>query len=73
MTSKPTISLDAFLPVYDENDNVWWTLDPGDHQNLFDEAIKQLAQAREREREARIEAFNAINANRLLQENCDAS
>lgn len=45
MTDTPqplTPSLDAFLVAYAADDNEWWRLDCGDHQNLFDEAIDRL-------------------------------
>lgn len=38
----PTPSLADFLQVYDEDDNVWWRLSCGHHQNLLDEALERL-------------------------------
>lgn len=38
----PTPSLADFRAVYDEDDNVWWRLDCGHHQNLLDEALARL-------------------------------
>ena len=32
-----------FLAKYQENDNEWWKLSSGDMQNLFEEAVEQLA------------------------------
>jgi hypothetical protein len=37
-----TPSLDDFRVVYDVDDNVWWLLDCGHHQNLLDEALARL-------------------------------
>jgi hypothetical protein len=31
-------SLANFRPRYEANDNVWWVIECGHHQNLFDEA-----------------------------------
>lgn len=38
----PTPSLDDFRTVYDVDDNVWWLLNCGHHQNLLDEALARL-------------------------------
>jgi len=40
--NEPTPSLAEFLPKYEADDNVWWTLACGDHMNLFDEAVGAL-------------------------------
>lgn len=33
------VKLAEFLEAYSENDNLWWTLDSGDMQNLFEQAV----------------------------------
>lgn len=38
MTIDPSPTLAEFLPRYKADDNEWWRLQCGDHQNLFDEA-----------------------------------
>lgn len=38
----PTPSLDEFLAAYDADDNEWWYLGSGHHQNLFDEAVERM-------------------------------
>jgi hypothetical protein len=38
----PTCSLDDFLPAYERDDNVWWMIECGHHQNLFDAAVERL-------------------------------
>ena len=35
------VQLDEFLAGYDENDNAWWTLEPGEMQNLFEQAVER--------------------------------
>ena len=42
MASEPSPTLAAFLPRYESDDNEWWRLSSGDHQNLFDEAVEAL-------------------------------
>jgi len=46
----PTAPLDDFLPAYTEDDNLWWRIGSGHHQNLFEEAIERMWDA-ERELE----------------------
>jgi hypothetical protein len=43
----PTAPLKAFRHAYDQDDNVWWMLSCGHHQNLLDEALGELDQAHE--------------------------
>lgn len=35
--ASPTLA--EFLPRYEKDDNEWWRLQSGDHQNLFEEAV----------------------------------
>lgn len=41
-TSPTTPRLAEFVPVYEQDDNAWWVLEAGHHQNLFDEAVELL-------------------------------
>jgi hypothetical protein len=43
--AEPTVALSEFLLRYRQDDNEWWRLDCGDHQNIFDEAIERLETA----------------------------
>jgi len=38
----PTAPLHEFLDAYRADENLWWKLPSGHHQNLFDEAIDTL-------------------------------
>lgn len=40
--NAPTGPLDEFADAYANNDNLWWYLACGHHQNLFEEAIDRL-------------------------------
>lgn len=40
----PTLA--EFLPVYADDDNAWWVLSGGDHMNLFDAAMDEVARLR---------------------------
>lgn len=40
--ARATPSLAEFLALYRADDNEWWRLSSGDHQNLFDEAVDRL-------------------------------
>ena len=35
--------LDDFLSAYKQNDNEWWLLGSGEHQNLFDAALSRIS------------------------------
>lgn len=37
----PTAPLDEFLVAYNQDDNLWWRIGCGHHQNLFDAAIER--------------------------------
>lgn len=39
---EPTIGLSEFLQKYEKDDNEWWRLPCGDHQNLFEEAVEEI-------------------------------
>lgn len=39
-----TAPLEAFLPAYEEDDNWWWEISCGHHQNLFEAAVERLAE-----------------------------
>jgi hypothetical protein len=39
---QPTAPLDEFCRVYDRDDNWWWAIGCGHHQNLFDAALDEL-------------------------------
>ena len=41
----PTAPLVEFLEAYAKDDNLWWALAPGHHQNLFGDACERLEQA----------------------------
>ena len=38
----PTAPLADFLPAYEDDDNLWWRLSGGHHQNLFEEAVERM-------------------------------
>lgn len=40
--SDPTPPLDDFLVAYENDANVWWRLQCGDHQNLFEDAVGRM-------------------------------
>lgn len=42
MADEPTPALANFLERYVEDDNEWWRLDAGHHQNLFDAAVSEM-------------------------------
>jgi hypothetical protein len=41
----PTAPLDAFVAEYEADDNIWWVIGCGHHQNLFDEAVERMLAA----------------------------
>lgn len=41
----PTPDLDTFLVAYALDDNHWWRLSCGHHQNLFEEAVARMERA----------------------------
>jgi hypothetical protein len=43
-----TPKLDDFLVEYEADDNVWWRLACGHHQNLFEEAVERMQAAERR-------------------------
>jgi len=52
---KQTPTLDEFNAMYDEDDNIWWRIACGHHQNLYEAAVEryQTAEAQiQRVREA---------------------
>lgn len=44
MSSQEEVTppLDEFLSRYAEDDNEWWRLSCGHHQNLFEEAVERI-------------------------------
>lgn len=46
----PTAPLDDFLRDYADNDNLWWYLDTGYMQNLFEAATEEIERLRGFER-----------------------
>ena len=38
----PTAPLADFLSAYEDDDNLWWRIACGHHQNLFDAAVKRF-------------------------------
>lgn len=43
--SAPTADLADFLLEYEKDDNIWWAIACGHHQNLFEEAVEALTSA----------------------------
>jgi len=41
-TMTPTARLDYFVPAYEKDNNLWWMIDKGHCQNLFEAAIDLL-------------------------------
>ena len=39
-----TPPLGEFVTEYERDDNVWWTISCGHHQNLFDAALERIAE-----------------------------
>ena len=50
MTDKWVITppLDEAIKLLEENRNLWWTLECGHHQNLFEDALDRIASLRAR-------------------------
>lgn len=67
---KMTESLDQFRTRYDADDNVWWTTDSGDQQNLFEEALARIDDLSYRLRAFKFmldrEAMKNIRANNVV-------
>lgn len=40
--NAPTPPLREFLSAYREDDNIWWMISCGHHQNLFEDAVEML-------------------------------
>ncbi len=36
------MTLSEFIATYDADENLWWTLDSGEHQRLFDIAVARI-------------------------------
>jgi hypothetical protein len=45
LDNGPTAPLDAFVAEYEADDNIWWVIGCGHHQNLFDEAVERMLAA----------------------------
>lgn len=43
--AAPTPALDEFLLAYSADDNWWWRVSCGHHQNLFEEAVDRMQAA----------------------------
>ena len=43
-----TPPLDDFLREYEQDDNCWWRMACGHHQNLFEEAVERMQAAERR-------------------------
>jgi hypothetical protein len=39
--TTPTAPLEDFLPEYEADDNLWWRIACGHHQNLFEAAVDE--------------------------------
>lgn len=39
-----TPPLDEFLAAYQQDDNIWWAIGCGHHQNLFEAACDRIAE-----------------------------
>ena len=48
------MTLDEFIKKYEINDNEFWILSSGEHQNLLDEAIEKIEKLEEENRLMRI-------------------
>lgn len=46
--SDATPDLDDFLKTYQRDDNEWWQIDCGDHQNLFEAAVDRMCDAEQK-------------------------
>lgn len=42
----PTAPLSEFVAAYERDDNIWWVVGCGHHQNLFDAAIEEIERLR---------------------------
>ena len=42
-----TMTLKEFCTKYEEDENIFWRMDSGDHLNLLDEALDQLDKYKE--------------------------
>lgn len=40
--NNPTAPLDEFLVVYNKDNNIWWQISGGHHQNLFEAAVDRI-------------------------------
>lgn len=52
---KQTPTLDEFNAMYDEDDNIWWRIACGHHQNLYEAAVERYQTA-----EAQIQRVRGI-------------
>ncbi len=41
-SQAPTAPLEDFLRIYEQDDNWWWRIACGHHQNLFDAAVERV-------------------------------
>ena len=53
---KQTPTLDEFNAMYDEDDNIWWRIACGHHQNLYEAAVERYQTA-----EAQIQAVRELH------------
>jgi hypothetical protein len=63
--ADPTPPLAEFMAHYEADDNVWWSLACGHHQNLFDAAIEELIASRNVAKEAYAKVCELDEANRI--------
>ena len=56
----PTAPLDEFITAYEQDDNLWWSIACGHHQNLFDAAIGEIDHLRQVLRLLRLNLDDAL-------------
>jgi hypothetical protein len=50
LNNGPTAPLAEFVAAYEADDNLWWVVGCGHHQNLFDAAMEEVDRLRAFER-----------------------
>lgn len=56
----PTAPLEEFIAAYEKDDNLWWSISCGHHQNLFEAAVEKIEQLQQTLRRVRLEVDDCI-------------
>jgi len=69
--SDPSPTLREFLTAYDADDNAWWRLSSGDHQNLFDE-LRDLRDAQQEQIAALTRSWRCFHCDEVFTDEAKA-